>query len=76
MLKKILKDKEGEISELKKQLHQVKGDAIREYRDSDALLYELGGSITDGFNDCFCQVKASFLTWICPKSLLTPRPRP
>ena len=60
MLKKILKDKEGEISELKKQLHQVKGDAIREYRDSNALLYELDGSLADGFNDCFCQVKASF----------------
>ena len=59
-MKKILKDKEGEISELKKQLHQVKGDAIREYRDSDAFLYELGGSFADGFNDCFCQVKASF----------------
>lgn len=73
---KILKEKEGEISELKKQLYQAKGDAIREYRDSNALLYELDGSLADGFNDCFCQVKASFLTWICPKSLLTPRPRP
>ena len=75
-MKKILKEKEGEISELKKQLYQAKGDAIREYRDSNALLYELDGSLVDGFNDCFCQVKASFLTWICPKSLLTSRPRP
>ena len=75
-MKKILKEKEGEISELKKQLYQAKGDAIREYRDSNALLYELDGSLADGFNDCFCQVKASFLTWICLKSLLTPRPRP
>ena len=59
-LKKILKDKEGEISELKEQLHQAKGDAVREYRDSDALLYELGGSFADGFDICFRQVKVSF----------------
>lgn len=32
-----------------------------EYRDSDALLKELGGSFVDGFDDCFHQVKASFL---------------
>ena len=60
-MKKILKDKEGEISKLKEQLHQAKGDAVREYHDSDALLYELGGSFADGFNNCFRQVKASFL---------------
>ena len=60
MLKKILQDKEGEISELKEQHHQAKGDAVREYCDSDAFLYELGGSFADGFNNCFRQVKASF----------------
>ena len=32
-----------------------------EYRDSDALLKELGGSFVDSFDDCFHQVKASFL---------------
>lgn len=32
-----------------------------EYRDSDTLLKELGGSFVDGFDDCFHQVKASFL---------------
>ena len=32
-----------------------------EYRDSDTLLNELGGSFVDGFDDCFHQVKASFL---------------
>ena len=52
-LKKILKDKKGEISEVKGQLRQAKEDAIREYRDSNALLKELGGSFVDGFNDCF-----------------------
>ena len=60
-LKKILTDKEGEISEAKGQLRQAKEDAVREYRDSDTLLKELGGSFADGFDDCFHQVKASFL---------------
>ena len=32
-----------------------------EYRDSDTLLKELGGSFVDSFDDCFHQVKASFL---------------
>ena len=45
----------------KNQLCQAKEDAIREYHDSDALLKKLGGSFADGFDDCFCQVKASFL---------------
>ena len=60
VLKKILKDKEEEILEAKGQLRQAKEDAVREYRDSDALLKELGGSFADGFDNCFCQVKASF----------------
>ena len=59
-LKKILKDKEGEISEAKGQLCQAKEDAVREYCDSDAFLKELGGSFADSFDDCFHQVKASF----------------
>ena len=36
-LKKILKDKEAEISKSKGHLRQAKEDAVREYRDSDAL---------------------------------------
>ena len=62
VLKKILKDKEEEILEAKGQLRQAKEDAVREYHDSDALLKELGGSFADGFENCFCQVKASFPT--------------
>ena len=50
----ILKDKEEEISKLKKLLCQAKEDAIKEYRNSNALLYELGGSFVDGINDCLC----------------------
>ena len=60
VLKKILKDKEGEIAEAKGQLRQAKEDAIREYRDSDALLKKLDGSFADDFVDFFRQVKASF----------------
>ena len=60
-LKKILKDKEVEISKAKGHLYQAKEDAIWEYRDSNAFLKEFGGFFADGFDDCFCQVKASFL---------------
>ena len=61
MLKKVLADKEKEITEAKDWLHQAKEEAIREYRDSDALLAELGGSFAEGFGDCLCQVKTSYL---------------
>ena len=43
-LKKALEDKEKEIC-------QAKEVAVLEYRDSDALLSELGVSYNDGFND-------------------------
>ena len=59
-MKKVLKDKEEEISQSKKQLRQAKEDAIKEYHNADALLAELGGSFIDGFDDCLRQVKASF----------------
>ena len=59
-LKEILKNKEREISEAKCQLYQAKEDAVRDYRNSDALLKELGGSFANGFDNCFHQVRASF----------------
>ena len=59
-LNQILKDKEAEFLEAKSQLRHAKDVAIREYRDFDNLLWELGGSLTDGFDDCIRQVKASF----------------
>ena len=59
-LKKVLEDKEDEISQSKKLPCHAKEDAIKEYHDSDALLAELGGSFTDGFDDDLRQVKASF----------------
>ena len=57
----ILKDKEEEVSKLKKLLRQAKKDTIKEYRNSDALLYKLGGSFVDGIDDCLRQVRVSFL---------------
>ena len=53
-LRKVLEDKEKEI---KDQLHQAKEAAIREYRDSDDLLEELGTSYADGFDDAVRQAK-------------------
>ena len=52
-LKKILEDKEND-------LRQAKERAIQEYRDSDALLSELGVSYNDGFDDALCQAKALY----------------
>ena len=47
-LKKVLEDKEND-------LRHAKEAAILEYRDSDALLSELGVSYNDGFDDALCQ---------------------
>ena len=43
-LKKVLEDKEND-------LRQAKETAVLEYRDSDALLLQLGVSYNDGFDD-------------------------
>ena len=50
-LKKVLKDKEKGIKDARDQLRQAKEAAIREYRDSHALIEELVVSYTDGFDD-------------------------
>ena len=49
-LRKVLEDKENN-------LYHAKEAAILEYRDSDALLSELGVSYNDGFDDALCQAK-------------------
>ena len=59
LLQKVLVDKEKEITKAKDRLSQANEEAIREYRDFDALLAELGGSFIEGFDDCLRQVKAS-----------------
>ena len=60
LLRKVLEDKEKEISDAKNQLRQAKEKAVREYRDSDALLSELGDSLAEGFDDALRQVKSSY----------------
>ena len=52
-LKTVLEDKEDE-------LRLAKEKAVQEYRDSDALLTELGTSYTDGFDDALRQAKALY----------------
>ena len=52
-LKKVLKDKEND-------LRHAKEAAVLEYRDSNALLSELGVSYNDGFNDALRQAKALY----------------
>ena len=52
-LKTVLEDKEDE-------LRLAKEKAAQEYRDSDALLTELGTSYNDGFDDALRQAKALY----------------
>ena len=52
-LKKVLEDKEIDLC-------QAKERAVLEYRDSDALLSELGVSYNDGFDDALRQAKALY----------------
>ena len=52
-LKKTLDDKEKEV-------HQAKEVAVLEYRDSDALIAEVGVSYNDGFDDTLRQAKALY----------------
>ena len=55
--RKALEVKDKEIQDLKEKLRQAKEVAVREYRDSDALLFELGESFLQGFDDALCQFK-------------------
>ena len=52
-LKKTLEDKEND-------LRQGRERAVQEYRDSDALLSELGVSYNDRFDDALRQAKALY----------------
>ena len=55
--RKALEVKDKEIQDLKEKLRQAKEVTVREYRDSDALLAQLGDSFLQGFNDVLRQVK-------------------
>ena len=59
-LEKVLADKEKEIKDAKDQLRQAKEAAVHEYRDSDALLEELGTSYADDFDDAVHQAKKTY----------------
>ena len=58
--RKSMEKKEKEIQDLKDKLRQAKEAAIHEYRDSDALLSELGDSFLQGFDDTLRQVKKAY----------------
>ena len=59
-LKKVLKDKEEQISLLRKQVLRGKEDGKMKFRNSDGFLYELGDCYANGFNECLHQVKVLF----------------
>ena len=73
LLRQVLKDKEKEIRDAKDQLRQAKEVVIHEYRDSDALLVELGTSFAEGFDDACVRSKLLILIWTCPMLLLKSR---
>ena len=60
-VKKVLEGKDKKIKDLKGQLCQAKEETVREYRDSDALLSELGTSFLEGFDDALRQVREAHL---------------
>ena len=59
-VKNALEGKEKEIKNLKDGLRQAKEGAVREYRNSNALLLELGDSFLQGFDDALHQVKKAY----------------
>ena len=58
--KKAFEGKDKEIEDLKDEVCQAKEAAIREYRDSDALILELGDSFLQGFDDAIRQIKKAY----------------
>ena len=75
-LKKVLKDKEDEISKSKKELHQAKEDAIKEYHDSDAFLAELAVPLLTTSTTASVKSRLPSQIWTYPTSLLIPKARP
>ena len=58
--KTALEGKETKITNLKDGLHQPNEVAVREYRDSNALILELGDSFLQGFEDALRQVNKAY----------------
>ena len=59
-VKKTLKGKEKEIQDMKDGLRQAKEVVVCEYRDSNALLSELGDSFLQRFDDALHHVKKAY----------------
>ena len=59
-VRKALEVKDKEIQDLKEKFHQATKVAVREYRDSNALLAKLGDSFVQGFDDALRQVKKAY----------------
>ena len=60
--RKALEVKDKEIQDLKEKLRQAKEVAVWEYRNSDALLAELGDSFQQGFDEALRQFKKAYPT--------------
>ena len=58
---KLMEDLKRALEDKEKEVRQAKEVAVLEYRDSDALLSELGVSYNDDFDDALRQVKALYL---------------
>ena len=58
--KKAFKGKDKEVKDLEDRLRRAKEVAISEYRDSDALLSELGDSFLQGFDDALRQFNTAY----------------
>ena len=59
-LRKVLQDKEGEISTLREQVCQAKEDGKTEFRNFDGFLTELNDYYDNGFQECLRQVKTLY----------------
>ena len=62
-LKKVLKDKKGEISLLRKQVCQAKEDEETEFRNSEVSLLSLATAMPTALMSAFIRSMPSFLTW-------------
>jgi len=51
-LRKVLQDKEGEISTLREQVHYAKDDWKAEFRVFDGFLIELSDCYSNSFSEC------------------------
>ena len=62
-LKKVLKDKKGEISLLRKQVCQAKEDEETEFRNSEVSLLSSATTMPTALMSAFIRSMPSFLTW-------------